>query len=311
MCLEAARRQTMKGQEVMMTIRSSTWRTQRYHALSLARPILVSLSFFLAVVALRAMDLFVLQLRAWPDPRFVSRVLGFLLVLAYLWVLRKPMRAIGLHARNFAQAALVGGGGVIILFVAAYSLAFSLRRVAGESPRLIFGMIDVKTGAIGSAFFSLVWFSGQIVNALMEEAIFRGVVLPQLMLRLRFVSANLVQAVLFGLAHLVVPLASWVSGEATPGAAPAGAATLLAFTTCGGLVYGYLYYRTGSLWAPVLAHLSDSLVALFFHIQTASTLTAEEDVLFLTKIGYLALVLLAWIVAKRSRLPSLKPWGAD
>jgi membrane protease YdiL (CAAX protease family) len=295
----------------MMTTGTSTSRAQWTNALSLASPVLVSLFFFLAVVALRSLDLFVLKLHTWPDPIMVSRVLGCLLVLAYLGVLQKPISSIGLHARNFDKAVLVGGISVVVLYTVLYSLAFYLRSAAGEAPRLVVGVIDNETGAIGSAFFSLFWLVGQILNALMEEAIFRGVLLPLLMRRFSFWKANLMQALLFGLAHLVFPLASWLSGETTPGAAPAGAASLLVFTTIGGLVFGYLYYRTGSLWTTVLAHVIDGIVVLFFHIQTVSTLTAERDILPLAGIGFLALGILAWIVAKRYRLPTLTPWGAD
>jgi hypothetical protein len=85
----------------------------------------------------------------------------------------------------------------------------------------------------------------------------------------------------------------------------------LVFTTLGGLVFGYLYYRTGSLWTALFAHLIDNIVVLFFHIQTVSTLTAEKDVLFLGSIGFLSLTILAWIVAKTFHLPALKPWDAD
>jgi len=85
----------------------------------------------------------------------------------------------------------------------------------------------------------------------------------------------------------------------------------LVFTTIGGLVFGYLYYRTGSLWTAVFTHLIDNVVGLFFHIQTASRLNAERDILMLASIGFLALVILAWGIAKRSRLPTLKPWGTE
>jgi len=131
------------------------------------------------------------------------------------------------------------------------------------------------------------------------------------MLRFRFWKANALQALLFGLAHLVYPLSSWVSGQATAGEAAAEAGSLLVFTTIGGLVFGYLYYRTDSLWTAVFAHLLNNGISLFFHIQTVNRLNAETDILMLASIGFIALVILAWTVAKRSNLPTLKPWGTN
>jgi len=296
----------------MKTSLSSESRAERYNAFSLAQPITISLAFFLIVVALRSIGAFVLRLDERPDVIF-SGVLGFLLVLGYLRVLRKPISSIGLHARNFNKAFLIGGLSLLTLYAALYAVQFYRLSLAGETPQLVFGLFDQKTGTIGEVFFTWLYLIGQVFNAFMEESIFRGVILPHIMLKFSFWKANVLQAFLFGLAHLVFPLSSWVSGQATAGEAVAGAASLLIFTTVSGLVFGYLYYRTGSLWTAVFAHLIDNVIGLFFHIQTASSLNAETDILFflLGRIGFIALVILAWTVSKRSNLPILKPWGAN
>lgn len=297
----------------MKTTLSSRPHAERHNSLSLAPPIVVSLAFFLVVVALRLIDLFVLRLDDVPEKTIVSRVFGSLLVLGYLWVLRKPISSIGLHARNFDKAFLIGGLSLVILYATLYSVQFYNLNITGETPRLVFGAINEETGAMGSLFFTWFYLFGQIVNAFMEEGIFRGVMLPHLMRRFNFWKANTLQAILFGLAHLMWPLSSWVSGQATSGEAAAEAVSLLVFTTVGGLLFGYLYYRTDSLWTAWFAHLIDNVMGLFFHIQTVSNLNAETDILYfmLARIGFLALVILAWIVAKRSNLPTLKPWGAN
>jgi membrane protease YdiL (CAAX protease family) len=295
----------------MKTTSSSVSRAERYNALSLARPIVVSLALFFVVVALRYTEVFVPGLNALPDKSILSKVLGFLVVLGYLWVLRKPIRSIGLHARNFDKAFLIGGLSLIILYAALYGVQFYRLSSAGETPRLVFGAINHETAAMGGLFFTSFYLFGQIVNAFMEESIFRGVMLPQLMRRFSFWQANALQAFLFGLAHLVWPLISWVSGQATAGEAIAEAGFLMVATTVGGLVFGYLYFRTDGLWTAFFAHLIDNVVGLFFHIQIASRLNAERDILMLASLGFIALVLLARIVAKRFNLPALKAWEAN
>jgi membrane protease YdiL (CAAX protease family) len=263
----------------------------------------------LIVIALRSLDLFVLRLEGLPDKIMLSRVLGFLLVLGYLAALRKPIRAIGLQAKSFDKAFLIGGLSLLVLYAALYGAQLYRLGAAGESPRLVFAAFDRERAAMAGSFFTLFAFSGQIVNALMEESIFRGVVLPQLMRRFAFWQANALQAILFGLAHLVFPLSNWVSGQATAREAAAEAASLMVFASIGGLIFGYLYYRTGNLWTAVFAHLADNAAGLFFHIQTTSRLNAETDILMLASIGFLALAPLAWAAAKRFRLTPLKPWG--
>ena len=295
----------------MKTVLSSVSRAERPNLISLARPITVALAFFLIVLVLRSLDLFVLKLEELPDETIVSRVGGFLLVLAFLWVLRKPVSSIGLHARNFDKAFLIGGLSLLFVYAALYTVQFYRLSSAGETPRLVFAAIHPETGEFGVPFFTLFLLFGQIVNALMEEAVFRGVILPHFMMKFRFWKANVLQAFLFGLAHLVFPLSSWISGQATAGEAAASAVFLMFATTIGGLVFGYLYYRTNSLWTAVLAHLIDNAIGLFFHIQTVSRINAERDILMLASMGFLALVILAWAVAKRYNLPTLKSWEAN
>src|SRR5215204_4216818 len=183
----------------MKTASASVSRVERHNPLSFTRPITVSLLFFLALIALRSVDLFVLRL----DHLITSRVLGFLLVLVFLRVLQKPVRSIGLHARNFDKAFLIGGLSLLILYAALYGVQFYRLSTAGETPRLVFAAFDQSAGAMGGLFFTSSYLFGQIVNAFMEEAIFRGVMLPHFMTRFRFWQANLLQAFLFGLAHLV------------------------------------------------------------------------------------------------------------
>jgi CAAX protease family protein len=293
----------------MKTSLSSESRFTRYNLFSLPQSIMVPLAFFLVVIALRSIDLFVLRLDDLPDQTILSKVIGFLLVLGYLRALRKPISSVGLHARNFDKAFLIGALSLLILYGTLYAVQFYRLTLAGETPRLVFAAIDHRTATMGGLYFTLFYLLGQFFNAFMEESIFRGVILPHLMMRYNFWRANAMQAFLFGLAHLVFPLSSWATGQATAGEAAAEAMTLLIFTTLGGLVFGYLYYRTDSLWTAVFAHLLDNSIGLFFHIQTASRLNAETDIMMLASLGFIGLMLLAWAVSRRSSFPTLQPWG--
>ena len=275
-------------------------------------PIAISLGFFFAIVSLRAFDLLVLRVDAWPDPTIVSKALGLLLVLWYLRSLQYPVSSVGLHARNAAYAVAVGGLSLMVIFASLYAIEFHVLRVHGETPRVVLGVVDPRTGAMvaGTVFLS-VYFAGQVLNAFTEECIFRGILLPQFMRRLSFWKANLAQASLFAVAHLVWPMSSWALGRATLPEALSEAGTLLVFTMVGGLIFGYLYYRTNSLWTPVLAHLIDNSVWLFVHIETTMRFNAEADVAIFGRAGFLSLVLVGWFVARTSGVPPLKPWGTQ
>jgi membrane protease YdiL (CAAX protease family) len=290
---------------------SSESQLERYNAFSLSRPFMVSLAFFLVVIALRLIDLFILRLDALPDQTIVSKVIGFLLVVGYLHVLQKPISAIGLHTRNFGKALLIGALSLFLLYGTLYTIQFLRLSLAGESHRLVFAAIDHRMETLTGLSFTLFLLLGQVFNAFMEEAIFRGVVLPHLMQKLSFWKANAGQALLFGLAHLVFPLSDWAKGQITADEATAQAVTLLIFTTVGGLVFGYLYYRTNNLWTSLFAHFIDNSIGLFFHIQTASRINTETDIMLIASLGFIGLTLLAWAVSRRANLLPLRAWDTS
>ncbi len=120
-----------------------------------------------------------------------------------------------------------------------------------------------------------------------------------------FWKANLAQAMLFAAAHLIWPLSSFALGQATLVDALVQALMLLVFTTIGGLLFGYLYYRTNNLWTSVFAHFIDNSVWLFIHIETSTRFNAETDVSMFGRIGFLSLALIAGFATKRAGIAPL------
>ena len=115
-----------------------------------------------------------------------------------------------------------------------------------------------------------------------------------------FWKANLAQALLFAAAHLIWPLSSFALGQATLAEALMQGVMLLVFTTIGGLLFGYLYNRTNSLWTSVFAHFIDNSVWLLVRIETSTRVNAETDVSIFARIGFLSLALIAAFAMKRA-----------
>jgi membrane protease YdiL (CAAX protease family) len=91
-------------------------------------------------------------------------------------------------------------------------------------------------------------------TAIFEETIFRGVLLGVLLRAWTRRTAVVVSSVLFGFWHLV-PALSDASGQS--GAATIGVVVgTIAVTTVAGVVLAWLRLRSGSLAAPVLAHIA-------------------------------------------------------
>lgn len=268
-------------------------------------PIVIASAFTLALIALRALDLLVLQADSWPDPTILSRALGLLLVFLFLRTVRERIGSIGLHARNFGYAFGIGAVSLLAIFTCLYAIEFYTLRADGQIPRVVLGIVDKNGALIAGTMFLSLYFAGQVLNAFAEESIFRGIILPRFMRTMSFWKANLAQALLFAAAHLIWPLSSFALGQATLEEALVQGVTLLVFTTIGGLLFGYLYYRTNSLWTCVFAHFIDNSVWLFIHIETSTRVNAETDVSMFARIGFLSLALIAAFATKRAGIAPL------
>lgn len=272
-------------------------------------PVLTSLILFAVALCLRLLDLFVLRL----DERFgeiiLSKLLGFVLVLAYLRLVNLPLPEIGLHSRSLAQALAIPALGVGSLLVLAYGAQWAALTWAGRNPRLVITPLDPKTGLAGGWAFAVWLVFGNFVNSFMEEGLFRGVMLRHFLTRLPAWQANLAQAALFSVWHFVWPLKSFLTGKATLIGTLAEAALLGSGTLVSGFAYGYLYYRTGSLWAPWLAHTLNNTAFNLVHLQTSAGLGTGLLLQIVAVAGLLPVMALTKFLSAAWNLPGIKPWG--
>jgi membrane protease YdiL (CAAX protease family) len=285
----------------------------RVYQLSLARPILVPLVLLMIAVLLRVVDIFLLPLaEAWGEA-FLHKALGFVMVLIYLWAAGQTLAAIGLHGRRLGPALFIGASTMILALVIAFGVQLGALRLAGEQAVLALAAIDPKTGLAGAGWGFALWlFVGNLVNSFMEEGLFRGVMLTHFRLRLSPWRANLLQGIIFGLWHLAWPIWRLVYGHADLAAVVSESAFILAGSTVSGLLYGYLYLKTDSLWTGWIAHTINNTTLNLLHIRTAGGLDAGTPLLY-PVLAVACLGMLLWIKgwARWLRMPELTPWGTS
>ncbi len=270
-------------------------------------PVLAPLTLFGVTLILRIIDIYVLRLDEVLGEIILSKSLGFALVVGYtLWV-GKHLSAIGLHSRRFGPSLAIGAGLVMAAFLIA---TFVQLLTLAPDQSLILRAVDPKTGMTGGVAFALLLITGNVINGFMEEGLFRGIMLPHFLQRMRFRRANLLQAALFSAWHLVWPIKAWLSGDVSAGGAVAQAGLLLSGAFIAGLVFGYLFWRTGSLWAPMTAHFLNNVMHNLLQVQTASG--DLQPAVVLSVVSVVALAFLAITVgplARRLGLPHLRSWG--
>jgi membrane protease YdiL (CAAX protease family) len=157
------------------------------------------------------------------------------------WLMRVGLRELGFRAPTRA-ALRFAVAAAPLLWIGSILVNIVQIRLLGPRPQ----SLVVSFGAHeGLEAFVLDVITGGVIAPLAEEPLFRGLVLGGLAQRAPFAAAAVVSSLLFALTHGVGVLAP-----------------IFAL----GLGLAYLYRRTGTLWAPILAHAlvnAISLVLLF------------------------------------------------
>ncbi len=214
-------------------------------------PIRLAVSFFLLGLLFRIIDIFVLEMNTTDFGILPSKIIPMLLILVYLRQTRRKSSDISLQSRNWERNLVIAvivslvfngilvGGNVLILVALNMQPFISIYKLDYMIPDLIF----------------------QTANAFMEEILFRGIMLTCFMLVMRPLKANLLQAFLFGLWHVVWPLNSYLGGLISLGEAMSWAIEYTLSTMVIGLLWGYMVQRTGSLVSTIPFHFLTNLTS--------------------------------------------------
>ena len=282
------------------------------YELSLKHNILVPVILLVIACGFKILDIFVLRLDELLGEIILSKSIGFLIIILYLRLVGKSVTAIGLHRDSVMRALIIGATGVAIVLAVSYGLQYSVLIGAGKQPTLEVLAIDPRTGMTGALPFAIFLIVGNFVNSFMEEGLFRGVMLRHFRVSLSFWKANFLQAVLFALWHLTVPVKGFITGQIDLSGAALQSVMLLAGTGMFGFAMGYLYLKTDNLWAPWLVHTINNSVLNMTHIRTVDGLDSDMIVFQVTlSVGFIIVMLWFRKLAKRLHMPEVKPWGQE
>ena len=279
---------------------------------SIKRPVLVSLTLYILVWIIKYVDTFALRLDEKIGEAILTKALGFILVLVYVWACGRKLRDIGLHSRNLVKVLLIAFAGFGFLYAFAFITQLIILRSSGEEARFILSAVDPRTGMSGGLLFGIWLLAANLVNSAMEDGLFRGVMIRLLLVRFSGWGAIIFQAVLFSLWHISWPIRRLLDGHATPGEAAFEASGLLLATLISGIVYGYFYYKTDNLWGAFVGHTINNGIFNVLFIQTSAGMQAGTEfgpflAFFLG--GYILLIPIIGLVTNRLMTPTVKPWG--
>jgi membrane protease YdiL (CAAX protease family) len=277
--------------------------------LSLEKPILTGLVLLVIAFIFKWVDTFILRLDELLGEIILCKTLGFVLVIVFVWACGRKLQDIGLHGRQLGPSLFIGILITVIGLVVSYAAEFVVQ--LSKQPVIHFAAIDPKAGVTGGFLFVLWMILGNIMNSFMEEGLFRGVMIRLFRVKLSFWWTNVLQAFLFAIWHLPWVLKWYQTGqlEAHGGLFFATLSQFLPMLLIG-LVWGYFYLKTGSLWVSWVFHFLNNSVFNLLHVTTVDGVDSGMMIrgLVYTVVALLSMFLVK-VMVERFQMVEVKPWG--
>lgn len=279
--------------------------------------VVVSLITLICLI-LSLIDIFILRIDELWGEIIISKALGFFVVVLYLSSVKRSVTAIGLHKTMIFQAFFIGALVSTIMVVVYFTAGFLILTGSNVKAAVIFSPTDPKAGIGGGVLFGLWLIFGNVVNCCMEEGLFRGLMTRKFLTWMDFWKANFLQAALFGAWHLRWPLKYYITGQMTLMQAVFNAVFINFLAPfLFGLMWGYMYYKTNSLWPSWISHFiwNSTLNLLIFNIPSGTDETIINTAIIIAGsisiLTGLILMLLIKYLADKWNMPELAPWDQE
>lgn len=183
---------------------------------------------------------------------------------------------IGFKNKSVLKYAGCGLGLGIVTFVISYGVEMLILASQGANPKLSvyisnFGLTGA-TNEISLSFTAVViCIAGNIINVLAEEGLFRGIILKTLADKWGFRTGNFVQALLFGVWHIISCVMGVKDGSMTIGMAVLFAIGYVVIAGILAIEWGTCVNMTGVLWVGMFEHFLNNFLSNALHVLSVGT----------------------------------------
>lgn len=229
---------------------------------------------FLICFIIRFIDAFLLRMdETVLNENFIHKLSGILILAVVLIIVNLSWKDIGFDFKKFLKPTLLGLGLGAGRFALAYGLEYIILLLQGKEPAFEFSLRSFSVD--GShvqlpAYSIMLAFVFNIINAVMEEGVFRGFFIRYAKTKYRFAVANVVAALLFGVWHITMPIRSWIDGTMSLQNMLVYSIGYIIFSGSMALVWGMLLEMSGLIWIGLADHFFNNTVINLLHIKSNS-----------------------------------------
>ena len=231
------------------------------------------IGFFLILYALRLMDAFILRTDQGPiGELFTHKIIGIVLLVAVVYFLRLKWVDVGFKWNLFGRGILIGIAIAAPAYITAYVVEIIIAAVQGKSPSFQFYAtsynITGNTSLSGGIWIIFIVIIGNIINVIMENSIFSGIMISVGEKRHSFFFANgFYSSFLFGLWHSMMPLRNYVDGSQSLTGAVLTALMFLGSSFLFSVQLGMQFKQANSsLWDGMTVHFINNVSVNLFHV---------------------------------------------
>ena len=231
---------------------------------------------FCVLIAVHAFEAIVLRMdETFFGENFINKLFGIFVIWFVLKILQWKWSDIGFTDSGIVRGILWGFSLSAAVFLVAYAVEILILKNRGEHVQFgFFTMGFSLTGAAeihrGAGFILMCVFFN-IVNVFMEEGTFRGLFYEIIRTDHPAKTAMLIQALLFGIWHIVTPLHNLIDGDLNLVGFIGLSVGYIILAGIMGIKWALMGQMTGSLYAGMADHFFNNCIATnLLHVSTES-----------------------------------------
>ncbi|KMT22714.1 CPBP family intramembrane glutamic endopeptidase [Clostridium cylindrosporum] len=260
-------------------------------------PLWVGIGIFLICNLFKDFEYLVIKTNeTFLDDNTLNKVFGILVIFIVLKIFNYTWRDIGFKKEKIWSGFIGGTLLGVVSFAITYTLEILYLSSNGVSTSLEFYSSGFSlTGSIvrnTEISFIVLTFIVNLLNSWMEEGLFIGLFVKLFNKRYSIFIATIIQSLLFGLWHVILPIQSVVNGEMTIslGIIMSIGYVFIAFIM--GAKWGLCTIYSGAIWVAFFNHMFNDLIQNLIHVVTPNA----TDELEIIRIIFAQFLSLAFII---------------
>ena len=193
----------------------------------------------------------------------------------------------------------------MLTFAISYGVEYIILTAAGKNPNLEvyitnFGLAGATSEVSLSAMAVIICIVVNIINVIAEEGLFRGFILKVVSEKCDFKVANMIQAILFGMWHVVMCVLGVYDGQMTILVAIVFGVGYVILAGILGIEWGVCVNMTGVIWMCVAEHFFNNFIGNILHV-VSSTGTDELQIIRIVLSNMLSLIIVMGIDSRNKK----------